>query len=193
MLARRGQLYAMDADSAALRFAGSRGLAQLSQGSLPDDIPFGDTRFDLIVMTDVLEHLEDDAGSLRALRARLQPDGSLLLTVPALPWLWSEHDVTHYHLRRYRSAQLSALVSAAGFKVEYLSYYNFILFPAIAADRTFQRWRRPPANGMNGRHDLKMPSRPLNAFLRRLFSSERHVLAVARIPVGVSLILLARA
>jgi SAM-dependent methyltransferase len=191
MLARRGRLYAMDADPSALRFAASRGLAQLGQGSLPDDIPFGDTRFDLIVMTDVLEHLEDDAGSLRALRTRLKPGGRLLLTVPASPWLWSEHDVTHHHLRRYRPAELRAVATAGGFNVEYLSCFNFILFPAVAVVRTLQRWRRLPLNGTNPRHDLRMPSRPLNAFLRRLFSSERHLLAVARVPVGVSLILLA--
>lgn len=193
MLARRGRLYAMDADPSALRFAASRGLAELCQGSLPENIPFGDTRFDLIVMTDVLEHLADDAGSLRALRTRLKPGGRLLLTVPALPWLWSEHDVTHHHLRRYRPAELSAAARAGGFNVEYLSYYNFILFPAIAAVRTLQRWRQQPHDGMDPRHDLRMPSRPLNAFLRRLFSSERHLLAVARVPVGVSLILLASA
>lgn len=191
MLARRGRLYAMDVDASALRFAASRGLAQLSHGSLPDNIPFGDTRFDLVVMTDVLEHVQDEVGSLRALGARLNPGGRLLITVPALPWLWSEHDVMHHHLRRYRPDQLTAVVGAGGFKVDYLSYFNLILFPVIAVERAFQRWRRPPANGTSGHDDLRMPSRRLNTFLRCLFSSERHLLAVTRIPIGVSLLLLA--
>jgi SAM-dependent methyltransferase len=193
MLARRGQLFAMDSDGSALRFAASRGLAQLDQGSLPADIPFGDKMFDLIVMTDVLEHLDDEVGSLRALHARLQKGGRLLVTVPALPWLWSEQDVTLHHRRRYRAPQLRQVVSAAGFRVEYLSYFNFILFPAIATARTLQLLRRPAANGTNGRHDLSMPSRSVNTFLRRVFSSERHLLAITRIPIGVSLILLAHA
>jgi SAM-dependent methyltransferase len=193
MLARRGQLYAMDTDPSTLRFAASRGLAQLEQGSLPADIPFGDTMFDLVVMTDVLEHLDDENGSLRALRARLRSGGRLLLTVPALSWLWSEHDVMHHHRRRYRANQLREVVSGAGFKVEYLSYFNVILFPAIATVRTLQRMRRPVADSTEGRHDLSMPSRSVNTFLRRLFSSERHLLTFARFPVGVSLILLAHA
>jgi len=191
MLARRGKLYAMDADPSALNFAASRGLAEVAEGSLPGHIPFGDMRFDLVVMTDVLEHLDDEAGSLRALHARLKPGGSILLTVPALQWLWSEHDVTHHHRRRYQAEELRRLASAAGFKVDYLSYYNFILFPLIAGVRILQRMRPSPANGANGRHDLAMPSRRLNAVLTGLFSSERHFLGATRFPIGISLILLA--
>src|SRR3981189_3679196 len=56
MLARRGHLFALDADESAVGFAQARGLAQVERGALPDQIPFGDPRFDLVVMTDVLEH-----------------------------------------------------------------------------------------------------------------------------------------
>jgi SAM-dependent methyltransferase len=192
MLARRGRLYAMDADESALRFAAARGLAELARGSLPGDIPFGDVRFDLAVMTDVLEHLDDEAASLAALRARLKPDGWLLMTVPAMRWLWSDHDATHHHRRRYHAAELRARVGDAGFRIEYLSYYNFILFPAIAAARLMSRIRSG-SGGANGRHDLAMPPRAINSILLRLFSSERHVVGAMRIPVGVSLIVLARA
>jgi SAM-dependent methyltransferase len=192
MLARRGRLYAMDADESALRFAASRGLAQLARGSLPGDIPFGDLRFDLVVMTDVLEHLDDDDASLAALRARLKPGGSLLMTVPAMRWLWSDHDATHHHRRRYQAGELRARVADAGFRIDYLSHYNFILFPAIAAVRLMGRMRSG-GNGASGRHDLAMPPRAINSILLRLFSSERHVVGAIRVPVGVSLIVLARA
>ncbi|MBV8772323.1 MAG: class I SAM-dependent methyltransferase, partial [Deltaproteobacteria bacterium] len=57
MLARRGQLYAIDQDESALGFAASRRLAKLARGSLPGH-PFAEGRFDLVVMTDVLEHLD---------------------------------------------------------------------------------------------------------------------------------------
>jgi SAM-dependent methyltransferase len=191
MLARRGQLYAMDSDPSAIRFAASRGIAEVAEGSLPGHIPFGDTVFDLVVMTDVLEHLDDEGGSLRALRARLRPGGSILLTVPALQWLWSEHDVTHHHRRRYRAEELRRLVSGAGFKLHYLSYYNFILFPLIAGVRIVRRLHPSQATGANGRHDLTMPPWGLNAMLGGLFSSERYLLGVTRLPIGVSLIALA--
>jgi SAM-dependent methyltransferase len=193
MLAQWGHLFAIDADEAALGFAASRNSATLAQGFLPDQIPFTDTPFDLAVMTDVLEHLDDPAGALRAVRARLKPGGWLLMTVPAMPWLWSEHDRTHHHRRRYRAAELRGIVSDAGFAITYLSYYNFVLFAPIAlarlAGKLLGRWGAGAADG----HDLSMPSSAINRVLFRLFACERQVIGRVRVPIGVSLIVLARA
>jgi SAM-dependent methyltransferase len=191
MLARRGKLYAMDEDESALEFAASRRLAQLARGSLPRNFPFAEHRFDLVVMTDVLEHLDDDGDSLCAVRSCLKPRGRLLVTVPALNWLWSQHDDTHHHRRRYRATELRRLLDDRGFEIEYLSYYNFLLFPAIAVVRLIQRLR-PAALSGTGRHDLKMPSRFVNSALLSLFSCERFVLGEFHLPVGISLIALAR-
>jgi SAM-dependent methyltransferase len=193
MLARHGRVFAMDSDPSALRFAASRNLAVLAPGSLPDAIPFGDARFDLAVMTDVLEHLDDPLGSLHALRARLKSGAALLVTVPATPWLWSDHDLTHHHRRRYRAGEFRALVSAAGFRLIYSSHYNFVLFPAIAGARLWRKLRDGRSIAANGRHDLKMPAAQLNRILFSLFSSERFVLGTLRVPFGVSLIAIARA
>jgi SAM-dependent methyltransferase len=192
MLARRGHLFALDADESAVGFAQARGLAQVERGALPDQIPFGDQRFDLVVMTDVLEHLDDEAGALRALRTRLRPGGWLFITVPAMPSLWSEHDVTHHHRRRYGASELRSLVSGAGFDVTYLSYYNFLLFPIIAGVRILRSLRQRDHVGANGHHDLTMPPAWINSILQRIFSSERHLIGRARVPFGVSLILVAR-
>ena len=191
MLARRGLLYAMDADESALSFAALRRLAKLTRGSLPREFPFTSSRFDLVVMTDVLEHLDDDRGSLHAVRSSLRPCGWLLLTVPALGWLWTEHDTTHHHRRRYTAVELRRLLSDCGFAIDYLSYYNFLLFPAIAGVRLFQRLFAGAPGSVNPRHDLTMPPRFLNAMLLRLFSCERFMLGRFRLPIGVSLIALA--
>ncbi|MGH8011005.1 MAG: class I SAM-dependent methyltransferase [Candidatus Binataceae bacterium] len=191
MLARHGRVYALDCEEEALRFAARRGIAaELAQGALPDRIPFGGRRFDLIVMTDVLEHLDDDTAALAALRPRLKPRGWLLLTVPAIRWLWSEHDVTHHHRRRYRAEELGARLKTAGYKISFLSHFNFVLFPIIAGMRLRQRLFNHPSAGY---HDLTMPSVMTNMLLTRIFSSERHVLNLIRVPLGVSLIALARA
>jgi SAM-dependent methyltransferase len=190
MLARRGHLYAMDENESALAFAASRRLAKLARGSLPGQIPFAAGCFDLVVMTDVLEHIDDDVGSLSAARFSLKSGGRLLMTVPALSWLWSEHDATHHHRRRYSAIDLRCLLGNAGFAIDYLSYYNFLLFPLIAAVRLLQRFRPATRNG-SGRHDLTMPPRYMNALLLRTFASERFVLGRFLPPVGVSLIALA--
>jgi SAM-dependent methyltransferase len=193
MLARRGRLYAMDSDASAIGFAGRRGLAQLARGTLPGDVPFGDLRFDLVVMTDVLEHLDDPGGALGAVRARLKPGGALLMTVPATPWLWSAHDVTHHHRRRYRARELRRIVIDAGFEVSRLTYYNFMLFPAIAGARLLQRLRARQPLDAGARHDLAMPPAALNSLLRRIFAGERYLLGRIPVPFGVSLIVIARA
>jgi SAM-dependent methyltransferase len=193
MLTRRGRLYAMDADESALRFAASRKLAELARGTLPGDIPFAGRCFDLAVMTDVLEHLDEPFDSLRAVQQRLHPGGWLLLTVPAMPCLWSEHDLTHHHRRRYRAGELQTTLADAGFKILYLSHYNFVLFPMIAAVRLYDRLRRQDKSHAAARHDLSMPPRLVNRLLLALFASERHVIGSVRMPAGVSLIALARA
>jgi SAM-dependent methyltransferase len=189
-LARYGRVYAIDSDPAAVEFASARRAAEVTRGALPDAIPFGARRFDLAVMTDVLEHLDEPVAALRAVRARLKPSGVLLLTVPALPRLWSEHDVTHHHRRRYRIDELRESICIAGFTLVYISYYNFILLPAIAIARALSRLTHRP---MPGEHDLVMPPAIVNRILFRVFSSERHLIGKCRAPIGVSLIVLARA
>lgn len=191
MLARHGRVYAMDSEDDSLRFATARGIAQVERGTLPDQLPFGGLAFDLILMSDVLEHLDDDAAALKALRARLKPGGWLLMTVPAMQWLWSGHDLAHHHRRRYCAADLRPIAQAAGLDVLYLGYFNFILFPAVAAVRLAQRLRPRDQNGAASAYTT-MPPRFVNALLTRVFSSERRLLDVIRAPFGVSLLMLAR-
>jgi len=107
--------------------------------------------------------------------------------------LWSDHDDTHHHRRRYGAKKLRTLLRGAGLDVTYLSYYNFMLFPMIAGARILQRLQQRNRVDVNGRHDLTMPSPSMNAILRRIFSSERHLIGRARVPLGVSLIVVARA
>jgi SAM-dependent methyltransferase len=189
MLARHGRVFGLESEPMAIDFARKRGCATIDQGWLPEDIPFAPLKFDLCVMTDVLEHLEQEIESLAAIRMRLAAGGSLLITVPALPFLWSSHDEAHHHLRRYVKAPLRTLVERAGYRVRYASYFNSILFPPIAALRTIRRLL-PRSN--NGHHDLTMPPAPLNRILNAVFGLESHLIGRSSIPFGVSLVLLAQ-
>lgn len=185
MLARHGQVYAMETNTQALALAVAKGAGQIAAGRLPAAIPFGDQKFDLIALLDVLEHVDDDAASLSALRTRLKPGGWLLLTVPAYPFLWSRHDELHHHKRRYVARDLRAISEAAGLHIPYLSYFNTWLFPLIAAARLAR-----PGEGSSG--DLTMPSKLTNALLTKIFASERLLLGRVTLPFGVSLLALAR-
>jgi SAM-dependent methyltransferase len=188
LLSEFGRVYAMDSDPAACEFSRAKGIATVEQGELPHNIPFGELRPDLVIMTDVLEHLDSDRDSLEAIRARLRDGGHLVVTVPAVPWLWSEHDVSHHHRRRYTAPVLRSLMETTGFKIRLLTYYNFILFPLIAGVRIAQRML--PMNGSRP-SDLRAHNATINRLLLRVFSSERHVIDRWNIPIGTSLLLAA--
>ncbi len=80
--------------------------------------------FDTVVCDNVLEHVADDQGVLRALHRVLEPDGRLILIVPALPALYGAIDEAIGHHRRYTRAELAEKLAAAGLRVELLCYFN---------------------------------------------------------------------
>lgn len=86
-------------------------------------------RFDTVICLNVLEHVEDDRGSLAAMRQLLQPRGRLVLLVPALPWLYGTLDEALGHFRRYSPAELVAKSREAGFRVRHLEYFNLAGIP----------------------------------------------------------------
>lgn len=81
--------------------------------------------FDTVVCVDVLEHIYDDAGALRAIYSLLNPGGSCCLFVPALSWLYGSLDQVFGHHRRYHKAGLRKLLTRVGFEVQVLKYFHF--------------------------------------------------------------------
>lgn len=181
MLAGHGRVDALEYDGEARAVASARGIGRIEPGMLPGRIGFGEDRYDLIALLDVLEHVDEDRASLAALGARLAPGGRILLTVPAVPWLWSDHDVIHHHKRRYTLEGLTAVAQGAGLRIESVGYFNSLLFPLAAAARGVQRLL-----GRKGGHDAE-PSPTINALFTRIFGWERHLLGHVRFPIGLSL------
>ena len=81
-------------------------------------------RVDSIVCLNVLEHIEDDAGTLRDFARVLPSGGRLSLLVPALPALYGSLDEALRHYRRYDRTGLAKLVSESGLHVEKIRYLN---------------------------------------------------------------------
>ena len=187
MLAQLGRLSAFEMDLDALKAARARGVGRLEQGRVPDQIPFGDEQFDLVVLLDVLEHVADDRAALAAVIPRIKRGGHLFLTVPALEAIWSQHDVLHHHFRRYSKGRLRALLHESGLTVEDSSYFNTLLFPAVVAGRVWGRLRRAERSV-----GLDVPPAPVNHLLNTVFASERHMLRHMSLPVGASLMAVAR-
>jgi SAM-dependent methyltransferase len=154
---------------------------------LPEIAP---ASFDLVCAFDVIEHLQDDVAALRQLRLLIAEGGQLVLTVPALELLWGGHDDVNGHYRRYSRTQLERHLRLAGYEVEFVSYFSALLFPVVAAVRVGRRLLREEAPEPNS--DFKLSVRPVNALLTRLFALEARVVARHRLPIGSSLVAVAR-
>ena len=130
-LAARGYRVAVsDVHRQALEYAGRKGLTERYRFDLMQ-APFRE-HFDVVGLFDVLEHIEDDRGALRAMRRVLKPGGRLILTVPAHQRLWNQSDVVAMHKRRYGLKQLRRLVTAAGFDVLEAGCFFFSVLPMLA-------------------------------------------------------------
>lgn len=188
LLAQFGELVALEGSDDALAHLRQKlpPGSQVIQGRLPDAVP-ADATFDLATAFDVLEHLEEPVATLQRMRAALKPGGQLVCTVPAFPFLWSEHDTVHHHFRRYTRATLTAELTQAGFELERMSYFNSLLFAPIAAARLLGKLRK-----QQGRSDVRLPPRPVNRLLETLFASEQYLVPRVSLPVGVSLLAVAR-
>lgn len=194
MLSRFGIVYAMELDAEARTLANQRGIVAVEEGELPARIPFGDRLFDLVVLFDVLEHIEQDYSTLQAINARLAPGGNLLLTVPAFEAVWSMHDTMHHHKRRYGLSPLIRLLERSGYKVTFASYINFWLFPIIALVRVSDRLcgGRLLGNKPDHNTELSIPPSLINMLLEKIFASESWIIKRLRLPIGASIILVAQ-
>ncbi len=177
----------MDFSADAVEFCRRRGLERVQQAVL-EQLPFDDGRFDVVIATDVIEHLDDDRRALAELRRVTAPGGRLVVTVPAYTWLWSRHDESMHHRRRYTAGRLSAQMSAAGWKPEVETYFFSILLPGVAAVRAFRRGEG------NGESDLSLTSPAMGRLLELPSRAEAKLIERGvKLPAGVSVGMVARA
>lgn len=191
LLADFGQVNGLEMSAEAIASARARGLelpgrVSLRHGRCPEDLAGWERKFDLVCLFDVLEHIEDDRAALQALRACLKPGGRVLISVPAYRWLWSAHDESLHHQRRYRLAEVARLCAECGLAVTRSSYFNTLLFPLAAAGRLLDRLLgRTQSSGSD------IPPAPVNTGLRAAFAFERHLLGRVPLPFGLSILVVA--
>ncbi|NJD07396.1 MAG: class I SAM-dependent methyltransferase [Methylococcaceae bacterium] len=187
MLAAFGSVSALEMDQYAREFATAKtgGSVDIRDGRLPDRIPFENSRYDLVCLFDVLEHVDDDRAALAAIRPLVKPGGHLLLTVPAYRWLWGKHDEKLHHQRRYTAKELARRAIETGWTVRKLSYFNTLLFPLAAVGRLADKLN-PGGEALGS----STPAPFVNELLFRLFSAEQYLLPRLDLPFGVSLVAL---
>jgi SAM-dependent methyltransferase len=184
-LARHGTVTGIEVSETSVCLARARGVGEVVAGSVLE-MPFAADSFDLAVTLDVIEHLEDDLGALRELRRTVAPGGSLLVTVPAYPWLWSGHDEINHHYRRYTRNSLQRVAEQAGWEQVRTTNFNSLLLPAAIILRVLDRLSTKTTESSL---DLWVPPAPLNWLLERPLAFEAALITRGgRIPAGLSLL-----
>lgn len=182
-----GSVSAVEPNSHAISITMDKGFLSIRNGSLPDSIPKFNKNFDLICLFDVLEHIEDHLAGLKTCKRLLNPNGKVIITVPALNILWSQHDEVHKHKRRYTKREINYLISQSGLNIVYCSYFNFFLFPAILFVRLTKSILKPEKES-----DLKKHNLLFNLFFKNIFCFEKYFIPNLILPIGVSIVVVAQ-
>ncbi|HZQ02139.1 MAG TPA: methyltransferase domain-containing protein [Reyranella sp.] len=145
----------------------------------------GITDCDLVLMMDVLEHVDDDCGLAKLYAGKVPSGAHFLVTVPAFRSLWSGHDVFLEHKRRYRLHEIEAVLRAAGLEIVHGAYYFGFIFPLAAAVRFAQRGEAKP------RSSLKKHGAVANGILSAACGAELPLFSINRL-AGLSAFVLAK-
>jgi len=184
-----GTTYGIDISSTATKFCRMRGIKNVLTGDV-SKLPYKNSFFDIVSCMDVLEHIENERKAIKEIFRVLKPGGVFILTVPALPFLFSKHDNAQGHFRRYNRKYLSKLLKSCGFEKDRISYFNTLLSFPIIIFRLLSKLE--PFSGLAD-FDAKInydiyKAHVFNKLLASIFSLEAKMLKKTDIPFGVSLV-----
>lgn len=188
VLSKYGAVFGADCSSEAMMFCRSRELDNFVF-SRAEHLRFIDSTFDVVTAMDVLEHTDDDLIALKEIWRVLRPGGTLIVTVPAYGFLWSEHDEALHHRRRYTAHELRNKLTTAGFTLQRSTYFITLLFFPIFFFRLLQNLTKKSVEAKTSH--IVLPTW-LNWFLVRLLDLERIWLRFMNLPFGVTVLAVGR-
>jgi 2-polyprenyl-3-methyl-5-hydroxy-6-metoxy-1,4-benzoquinol methylase len=145
----------------------------------------GSTDCDLVLMMDVLEHVDDDVGLVRHYATRVPSGAHFLVTVPAFRFLWSSHDVFLEHKRRYTLPEIETTLRDAGLTIVKGAYFFGFIFPLAAAVRVATRGKIRPRSSLSKQGPLA------NTLLTAACTAELPLFPINRL-AGLSAFVLAK-
>jgi SAM-dependent methyltransferase len=192
MLGEFGHASGFDVSADGLRFARQYGQRRVARASATH-VPFADATFDLVTAFDMLYSLPeaDEAIAIAEMFRVLKPGCSLIVNVAALNLLRGNHAVFGSELRRSTRRRLRDVLTRAGFEITRLTYSNASIFPLILAVRTGQRLMGLASPEEAGT-DVVVPAAPINILLSGLLRLEARALRFIDMPIGSSLLCVAR-
>ncbi|MBC7943043.1 class I SAM-dependent methyltransferase [Candidatus Saccharibacteria bacterium] len=129
MLENFGEVVNVDASDEAIKYMKKNGFKNSIKVE-GINLPFETATFDMICAFDVLEHIDKDIEAMQEWRRVVKPGGKIVLTVPAYQWLWSGHDESLHHYRRYTAKHLRGIaqtVDLRPLKLTYAIVFSFVL------------------------------------------------------------------
>ena len=171
----------VDASESSIRFCSEKGFGTVEMGDACD-LPCEDRSVDLVLATDIVEHLDDDAAALREFRRVLRPGGCAIVTVPAFQSLWGLQDEVSHHKRRYRKRDFESRITNAGLGLRRSFYFNYLLFGPIWLARQCIRLFRVRLESEN-----QLNTSALNSALSCLFAFDVWSAPFLRPFFGVSI------
>lgn len=140
-------------------------------------------RYSLILMLDVLEHLQNPVAALDHMLSLLLPGGIVVLTVPAFMSLWTNHDILNQHMTRYTKRRFREIAREARFRILeefYLYHWTCPIKLGVRAVENIFHLKPAPA---------KIPARWVNEALFWISRLEQKTLSAWRMPFGSSLMI----
>jgi SAM-dependent methyltransferase len=192
LLNRFGRAYGFDLSPVGVRIGRRAGRTLLARASVAA-APFPSASFDIVTSFDVLYSLDEETerAAVAEMFRMLKPGGFAVVNVAAMASLRGDHSVLSHELRRYSRRELSDRLQAAGFRIERITYTNFVLYPPLRLARARQR-RRGLRAETEATEEIAVPPAPVNAVLTALLLAESVWLRWFNLPAGSSLLCLAR-
>ena len=147
--------------------------------------PLEEKSYDLFLLLDVIEHIDDDYGTLRRVRELAKPGATVVITVPAMMSMWTAHDDINFHKRRYTKAGLRKLLTSLGFQIDELNYFFVALGLPKLALHLVEKFTNPKKDAAAL---PPIPPDPINSLARSYFEFEDRVLPESLRFFGSSLI-----
>jgi SAM-dependent methyltransferase len=176
----------IDPSADAARWCAEKHLGEVQPGDLRA-LPLSDQSVDLVMATDVVEHVDDDQGAVSEIYRVLRPGGIVLFTVPAFPSLWGLQDELSHHYRRYRMRPFLKMLDKARLQVTNKFHFNYILFLPIFLARQLFRMLKIRLDSEN---ELNNPL--INFLLGMVFKVDVTTARYFHPPFGVSILAMAR-
>ena len=151
------------------------------------NLPFQSSSKDFIIASDILEHIDNHELALSELKRVLKKNSFAIITVPAFNFLWSNHDVSSMHKRRYTKKILRNLLKSKNLHIEKIFYFNFLLFIPILFARYFFKIFK-----INIKNENKINNRFLNKIFEFIFKIDILLAEKINPFFGVSIFALVR-